>query len=106
VTSRVESVLGVSADHPAFDGHFPGRPILPGVVLLAEVIASLEKSGLDDIRNWILDSAKFHDAVAPATPLTLVHEVTGRDKIRFEVRSANGLVANGSFRRCRDGGSP
>ena len=26
----------VEADHPALEGHFPGRPIVPGVVLLDE----------------------------------------------------------------------
>jgi 3-hydroxymyristoyl/3-hydroxydecanoyl-(acyl carrier protein) dehydratases len=30
--------LAIGADHPAFDGHFPGRPILPGVALLAAVL--------------------------------------------------------------------
>jgi 3-hydroxyacyl-[acyl-carrier-protein] dehydratase len=33
----------IAADHPAFDGHFPGQPILPGVVLLSLVMqAALE----------------------------------------------------------------
>ena len=30
--------IAIPADHPAFDGHFPGQPLLPGVVLLAEVM--------------------------------------------------------------------
>ena len=31
----VSAVLAVARDHPAYEGHFPGQPILPGVVILA-----------------------------------------------------------------------
>ena len=31
--------MSVAADHPALPGHFPGRPIIPGVVLLQIVLA-------------------------------------------------------------------
>ena len=32
----------IHADHPSLPGHFPGAPLVPGVVILDEVIAALE----------------------------------------------------------------
>ena len=32
----------ISADHPCLPGHFPGRPIVPGVVMLDRVIDAVE----------------------------------------------------------------
>lgn len=31
----------ISADHPSLPGHFPGAPIVPGVVILDEILAAL-----------------------------------------------------------------
>ena len=33
--------LHIPTDHPAFAGHFPGQPLLPGVSLLAEVLEAV-----------------------------------------------------------------
>ena len=33
--------LHIAPDHPAFAGHFPGQPLLPGVLLLAEVLEAV-----------------------------------------------------------------
>lgn len=32
----------VAGDHPALPGHFPGRPVVPGVVLLDRVLDAVE----------------------------------------------------------------
>ncbi|MBS1142561.1 MAG: hypothetical protein H6R13_4014, partial [Proteobacteria bacterium] len=34
----VECTWRAPSDHPALTGHFPGRPIMPGVVLLDQAI--------------------------------------------------------------------
>ena len=38
-----EICRAISADHPSLAGHFPGEPIVPGVVILDEVAAALAK---------------------------------------------------------------
>lgn len=34
--------FSIPADHPSLAGHFPGRPIVPGVVVLDRVLAAIE----------------------------------------------------------------
>jgi 3-hydroxymyristoyl/3-hydroxydecanoyl-(acyl carrier protein) dehydratase len=94
---RIETALSVARDHPAFEGHFPGHPVLPGVVLLAEALAAIEAANGRRPDEWSISSAKFLAAVVPGTPLTLAHEALASGGIRFEIRSAHGVVANGTL---------
>ncbi|WP_197326480.1 AMP-binding protein [Ralstonia solanacearum] len=85
----------IPADHPALPGHFPGHPIVPGVVLLDQAIsrigAALNRS-LDACR---LSSAKFLSPAAPGVPLALAFEATASGAIRFTVRAGEREVASG-----------
>jgi 3-hydroxymyristoyl/3-hydroxydecanoyl-(acyl carrier protein) dehydratase len=92
-----EVPLAIARDHPAYAGHFPGRPILPGVVLLSEALAAIEAQSGRPPQEWSIASAKFLRTVAPGAPLTLVHESAAPDRIQFEIRSAGELVASGTF---------
>ena len=85
----------IATDHPAFEGHFPGQPILPGVVLLAEVLAGIERCldrPLDDVRIKV---AKFHAPVGPGAQLEV--ELTDAGSIAFTVSSAGTRVATGTI---------
>jgi 3-hydroxyacyl-[acyl-carrier-protein] dehydratase len=93
----MESVLRIAADHPAYAGHFPGRPILPGVALLAEVMHEITRATGRGAEHWTLANAKFLLPVTPGMPLTLVQSPGAGEGIRFEVRSAAGVVATGSL---------
>ena len=94
--------LVIAKDHAAYDGHFPGRPILPAVVLLAEALAVVQEELASSAGAWSIAQAKFTQAVAPGTPLEIALEATG-DGARFEIRSPEGLVAAGAFARSAAG---
>lgn len=85
----MKRALAIATDHPSYEGHFPGHPVLPGVVLLAEAMAAM------DARDWSVDNAKFLLPVEPGTALTLVHEKLASGAIKFEIASARGVVATG-----------
>jgi 3-hydroxymyristoyl/3-hydroxydecanoyl-(acyl carrier protein) dehydratase len=91
----MKQAMHIATDHPAYDGHFPGHPMLPGVVLLAEALAAIEQSVPPPAKGWIVESAKFLIPVEPGTPLTLSHEPGAPGAVRFEIRSPAGVVASG-----------
>ena len=93
---RGETPLAVDARHPAYDGHFPGRPILPGVVLLAEAMAVLESLASRPPEGWTLASVKFPGSAAPGEPLVMIHERLDTGAVRWEIRAAGRAVAAGT----------
>ena len=89
------STIDIPRDHPAFEGHFPGEPVLPGVVLLAEALAAIEAETGVALPGWTLESAKFHGAVLPGARIEIVHASHGEGGRHFEVREQGRLVASG-----------
>jgi 3-hydroxyacyl-[acyl-carrier-protein] dehydratase len=105
--SETETTLHIAPDHPAFAGHFPGAPIVPGVVLLdAAVHAALHMlrpptsggevgSGRDEICQ--ISSAKFLSPVGPGETLTMTLSTTVSGSTRFDISSAGRKVATGTL---------
>ena len=87
----------VPADHPAFPGHFPGHPIVPGVVLLDQAILFAETMLACPGTNWQVGNAKFFSPVGPEEALTfsLLQKPSGA--IAFTVRGNGRDVAAGSL---------
>ncbi|WP_246312315.1 3-hydroxyacyl-ACP dehydratase FabZ family protein [Pseudaquabacterium terrae] len=86
----------IAADHPAFAGHFPGRPILPGVLLLAEVVEALRAHG-EAADTLTIQAAKFLAPVGPGAELTITLNVSNRGGWRFEIHADGVLAASGSL---------
>ena len=89
--------LSIPATHPAFDGHFPGTPVLPGVVMLDEVIHAIELDQGGGARCWRIASVKFLKAVGPGEPLALGQERLASGAIRFSILSAGETIASGAL---------
>jgi 3-hydroxyacyl-[acyl-carrier-protein] dehydratase len=87
--------LTIDAGHQAYAGHFPGFPILPGAVLLDEVLHEIARERGLDLLHWQVSSVKFLETVAPGEALTLEHTALSDASIRFAVRKAGGPVASG-----------
>ena len=86
----------VPADHPAFNGHFPGHPILPGVVLLDRAIFLAHSQRSDG--GLTVSQCKFLSTVGPEEVLTFVLTPDARGGWRFAVEGADGrAVASGSL---------
>ena len=87
--------LEIARDHPAFAGHFPGQPIVPGVVILAEALAAIERATGRSAERWEISQAKFLKPVGPGEALALHHEPLDSGSVRVEIRAGEALVANG-----------
>ncbi len=83
----------IAADHPAIAGHFPGHPVVPGALLLAEIVTRLSASG------WAITGLRKVRFSLPVRPADVV-EVECRPKAgqyRFECRVAGEIVARGAL---------
>ena len=86
--------LPFSPAHPAVPGHFPGQPIVPGVLLLDWAQAAIE-GALQQPLQTLLD-AKFHSPAGPSDVLELEFD-TSASAVKFEIRSAARKIASGRF---------
>jgi len=87
----------IPCDHPAFAGHFPGTPIVPGVVLLDEALGAISRELGLTLERCTLTAVKFKSVVRPGERVTLRFEVSAPGTVRFELESASQPVASGTL---------
>lgn len=87
----------VPPDHPAFAGHFPGTPILPGVVLLdvaLQIITAATGIALDLCE---IGSVKFLSPARPGDELLIWHNISASGTIHFGIMAGMRKIASGSI---------
>jgi len=81
---RLSAFKNVTVNEPFFSGHFPGHPVMPGVLVLealaqACAILAYKSAALDPSKMvtylMAIDRAKFRKPVVPGDRLTLEVEV-------------------------------
>lgn len=88
--------FSVPHDHPCLAGHFPGRPLVPGVVLLERVLEALEARA-GPAAALALPQVKFLRPLLPGQEAEVLLDGAA-PRWRFEVRGADGVLARGEFR--------
>jgi 3-hydroxymyristoyl/3-hydroxydecanoyl-(acyl carrier protein) dehydratase len=93
-------VATIPAGHPCLPGHFPGRPIVPAVVILEEVRILLADT-FPDRSPVAIDYCKFQDFVLPDQGFEMTLSIAGEGgAIDFacHARSDGRLLAKGRIR--------
>ncbi|MDA8383289.1 MAG: beta-hydroxyacyl-ACP dehydratase [Betaproteobacteria bacterium] len=92
--STFSLTLPFEPDHPAFAGHFPGYPIIPGVQLLDRAKRLIERR--HDCAFGGLQMAKFFSPARPGDALQLEYRLMG-ETVGFEIRCGSRRIASGTF---------
>lgn len=95
---KFETPIVVAPDHPAFAGHFPGQPILPGVVLLDWATNALGVALGRPVPPCEITTAKFLQPVRPGTSLLIRHVREASGAWHFEILAGDATVASGTLR--------
>ena len=82
-TKRLVAIKNVTINEPFFQGHFPGHPLMPGVLIveaMAQAGAVLMLSEMEDRHSKLavftgIDGAKFRRSVTPGDQLRIEVEV-------------------------------
>ena len=90
-----ETSFVVPPDHPAFAGHFPGAPIVPGVLLLDAAVHAIQQ-GHAAAQTCQISTAKFLSPVGPGETLTISCR-HGAGGTHFDIHSGARKVATGTL---------
>lgn len=104
---RIKALKNVTINEPFFVGHFPHRPVMPGVLMLealaqAAGILAFVSEGTEPDENTVfyfagIDGARFKRPVEPGDQLTLEVSV---DRIRAGIYKFNATARVGEELAC------
>ena len=106
---RAVAIKNVTLNEPQFQGHFPGRPLMPGVLIVEAMaqVGGLIVAQMPDLPNGLfvfagIDAVRFRRPVVPGDQLTISCELLSLKRQRFgkvrgEARVEGQLVCSGEL---------
>ena len=91
MTATFTAPLRIGVDHPALPGHFPGNPVVPGVVLLQRVAAALREWRQRPMARF---EVKFLSPLLPGQD-AMVELRDDAPRVRFAIRRGDDVLAKG-----------
>ena len=96
---RHEVRRSINPDHPALAGHFPGNPIVPGVVILNELVQATELWLQWSGEPVSVASIKFMRLLRPSESFTLQLERLSENRVSFAILRDQERIAAGTLQR-------
>lgn len=86
----------IPKDHPALAGHFPGNPVIPGVVIL-DYARQLFEETFPDRRIKKMNNIKFMRPLFPEQEFCILLKEMDGDKIKFDCIFDGEKMIHGTF---------
>ena len=87
----------IPRDHPSAAGHFPGNPIVPGALLLSEVIHAWETLIAAPLATTTIKVAKFLSPTLPGDTVHIEFDSVAPSNVKFQCSVNGTTVLSGSF---------
>ena len=95
---RFEARGAIAASHPALAGHFPGDPIVPGALILSEVLAAARDAMGVHFVPASIPLARFHAPLRPGETFVCAIERVDATTFTYRLTRGTDLVASGTMR--------
>ena len=83
-------------DHPSLEGHFPGHPIIPGVVLLDQVAEAFKKNQGRSLKIHKIPWVKFLSPLEPGVRIEFNFDISN-NLARFIGKCAEKTIVSGQM---------